>query len=134
MTHVKRPASPGQEQEATPFTVMAVSPDPTQRKLLSMALHLEWACEVLTCENVQVAEQRITTQTIHLVLLDALDRENAVLQIIERLRQCSGRSELPVLVLNAETAFQSKFLVCFTRSWKMAPFYTAIRHLLGNAA
>jgi DNA-binding response OmpR family regulator len=112
------------------LNVMVISPDPIQYKLLSMALQLEWSCEIFSCEHAQRAEERIQTQAPDLVLLDVLLMEHAALPIVERLRQCSGRSELPVLVLNAEVASQSEHLLCLTRSWKMPDLYDAIRQLL----
>lgn len=124
------PTPPHQEKGATPFTVMVISPDPTQLKLLSMALQLEWNCEVFNCESIQHAEQRLKTLALDLVILDALVLENATLQIAERLRQKSGRSALPLLVLNAAVASQSEHLLSLTRSWNMAALYEAIRQLL----
>lgn len=130
MANQHDPTTAHQEQGATSFTVMTISPDPAQRKLLSMALQLEWSCEVLSCESMQQAEQRITRLSPDLVILDALLLENATLQIAEQLRQVSGRSELPLLVLNAEAASQGKHLLCLTRSWTIPALYAAIRQLL----
>lgn len=134
MANQQNPTPPHQGKGTTLFTVMVISPDPTQLKLLAMALQLEWTCEVFSCKSVQQAERRITTLTPDLVILEALVLESAALPLAEKLRQCSGRSELPVLVLNAEVATQSEHLLCLTRSWAVPTLYAAIRQLLGLPA
>ena len=134
MEHQKDPTSAHQEQGTAPFSIMVISADPTQLKLLSMALQLEWRCEVRSMESVQQAEQRIEELPCDLVILEALLLDQAPLQIAQRLRQVSRRSKLPLLVLNADVASQSEQLLCLTRSWKMSALYDAIRQLLGLPA
>lgn len=134
MTNQHDSTSSRQEKGKTPFSVLIISPDPIQLKMLSMALQLEWNCEVFSCESIQQAERRITTLTPDLVILEALSLESAALPLAEKLRQPSGGSELPVLVLNAAIASQSEHLLCLTRSWKMPTLYDAIRQLLGLPA
>lgn len=115
----------------TPLYIIVISADPTQLKLLSMALHLEWNCEVFCYENVQQAEQGIKTLTPDLLILDAHIQEGRALQIMEQLRSQSSRSDLPVLVFNATVVSPSERVLYLTKTSVMPDFYEAIRQLLG---
>jgi PleD family two-component response regulator len=134
MVSQQQPPSLHREERTAPLMILVVSPDHTQLKLLTMALQIEWACEVFSFDNARHAEERAKALAPDLVILDALLLDGAAHDLSDRLRRITGRGNLPTLLINAPAACQSDYTLSLMRSWKMHALYAAIRQLLGLTA
>ncbi len=115
-------------------TMLVVASNPTVLKLLTMALSLELACEVITVDNPRKAEESARRLKPSLLILDEEIINAKAHELSDHLHRIAGLEQLPTLFINAEVLPQIESM-CYptsflTWSWKLEAFYAAVRALL----
>ena len=129
--------TPRRLEQAPVPRILVVANDPQLLKLLSMALSLEFACEVLTVDSARRAEEVSQRLTPTLVIIDEqlLDQDAQDLSV--HLHRLGGLGQLPTLFLNVTTPshaqranhpYSTHFLGL---SWRVEALYAAVQVLLG---
>ena len=126
--------TPEQTDRKTIPTVLVVASDPKMLKLLTMALSLELACEVITVVSARKAEEAVKRLRPALLILDEEIINEKAQDLSDRLHRIAGLEQLPTLFLNAATLTQGEskcYPACFlTWSWKVEALYAAVQALI----
>lgn len=125
---------PGKIVGARLPTILLVASDPTQLKLLKMALHLEVTCDILAFESGRSALETarhvrpdLVVMHFHLLDLDALE-------LADRLHSMKGWERVPLLLTHVPFASgymaQRPYLTVLTLPFGLEAFYAAVHTCL----
>lgn len=125
------------DRKAQP-TMLVVASDPMLVKLLTMALTLELACEVVTVDHARKAEEAAKHFSPALLILDEGFFQDRALDLSDHLHRIDGLEQLPTLFLNGVVLHDSENK-CYPTyflgwSWKVEAFYNAVRTLLDSTS
>ncbi len=128
--------SPEQIDRIVLPTMLVVASDPMLVKLLTMALKLELACEILTVDSARKAEEAAKRLRPALLILGEGFINHKAQDLSDRLHSIEGLEQMPTLFLNAAVLPQSDskgYPTCFLGwSWKVEALYAAVRTLLNT--
>ncbi len=134
MCKISKDGISGQTEEKACPIMLVVASDPMLFKLLTMALPLELACEVLTINSARSVEQAAKHLRLDLLIIDERLINDKAYDLSDRLHRITGLEHLPTLFLNVTLmpSSESKYYPsCFLQwPWKIEALYAAVRSLL----
>ncbi len=114
--------------------MLVVASDPMLLKLLTMALPLELACEVLTLNSTRNVELAAKHLRPDLLIIDEMLINGKAHDLSDRLHRIAGLEYLPTLFLNVtlmSPGESMRYPTCFLKwPWKMEALYAAVGSLL----
>ena len=117
-------------------TILLVAPDPGMRKMLHMALKVEFECEVLPFNNGRSALAMAVRARPDIMVIYSLFPDLNALELADQLHRINGWDRVPVILAHLPEASHSQnqdpYLIILYQPFTLEKLYTAIHTCLDH--